>query len=105
MGDVLVKPVCPDISVYVCKNCIPGGVHLPRQWEQDGLRYHEYSYSGAQGNFELQIPAERCYIIESDSTIENLAQHVADVLREEQPGHSYEVRAFEGIGKGAVGRA
>jgi F420-non-reducing hydrogenase iron-sulfur subunit len=27
---------CPDIVVYVCRNCIPGGGHLPRQWDQNG---------------------------------------------------------------------
>jgi len=32
----MAEPVSPDIAVYVCVNCIPGGGHLPRQWEQDG---------------------------------------------------------------------
>ena len=25
----------PDIVVYVCHNCIPQGLRLPRQWHQD----------------------------------------------------------------------
>ena len=27
--------VQPEISVYLCQNCIPEGVRLPRQWRQD----------------------------------------------------------------------
>ena len=30
------EPVCPDVIVYVCTNCIPAGGRLPRQWQQDG---------------------------------------------------------------------
>ena len=30
--------LAPDVVVYVCTNCIPQGAHLPRQWEQDGVR-------------------------------------------------------------------
>jgi len=26
----------PDVIVYLCRNCIPDGGHLPRQWRQDG---------------------------------------------------------------------
>lgn len=28
--------LCPDIMVYVCKNCLPDATSLPRQWRQDG---------------------------------------------------------------------
>ena len=28
----------PDIVAYVCHNCIPDDVRLPRQWRQDGVR-------------------------------------------------------------------
>ena len=33
----MAEPVCPDVIVYVCRNCIPEGGRLPRQWRQDGL--------------------------------------------------------------------
>lgn len=75
------------------------------QPEDHGIRYHHYKYAGSQGLFELRLPAARCYLIDGDSTIENLAQHVAETLRHEQPGHRFEVRAYEGIAKGAVGTA
>ena len=34
----MAEPVCPDLIVYVCVNCLPEGGRLPRQWEQDGAR-------------------------------------------------------------------
>jgi len=32
----MAKPMCPDVIVYVCHNCIPDGGRLPPQWKQDG---------------------------------------------------------------------
>ncbi|HPO12833.1 MAG TPA: hydrogenase iron-sulfur subunit [Candidatus Hydrogenedentes bacterium] len=26
-----------DVSVYVCRHCLPEGRHVPRQWTQDGV--------------------------------------------------------------------
>jgi 6-pyruvoyl-tetrahydropterin synthase len=75
---------------------------LAKQSEENGIRYHHYRYAGSQGSFALRVPAARCYLIDTDSTVENLARHVAETLRRTQPGHHFEVRAFEGIAKGAV---
>ena len=33
----MAEPVCPDVMVYVCRNAIPEGGRLPRQWKQDGV--------------------------------------------------------------------
>jgi coenzyme F420-reducing hydrogenase delta subunit len=32
----MAQPVCPDVIVYICCNCMPQGRRLPRQWTQDG---------------------------------------------------------------------
>lgn len=39
---------CADVVMYVCYNCMPPGVRLPRQWKQNGLRVevHEVPCSG-----------------------------------------------------------
>ncbi len=66
---------------------------------------HLYRYQASQGNFTLKLPAKCCYDINNDSTIENLAQHIADSLKQQHPGSAFEVFAYEGIGKGAVGRS
>jgi len=76
---------------------------LQEELERDGTRYWRFCYKAAQGAFELELPAQACYLIDSDSTVENLAQHIAERLAREHPGHAYRVRAFEGVDKGAVG--
>jgi hypothetical protein len=53
----------------------------------------------------LQLPKSDCYLIDTESTVENIAQHLADALKHEHPEDDFQVRAFEGVDKGAIGRA
>ncbi len=64
--------------------------------------YYRFGYCSGQGEFELELPKACCYLIESDSTAENLAQHIAERLKSEKPLARFEVRAYEGVGKGAI---
>ncbi len=75
------------------------------EFERGGTHYYRFGYTSEQGLFELELPQSRCYIIDSDSTIENLAQHIAEQLKQEQPDAHFLVRAFEGVDKGALGEA
>jgi 6-pyruvoyl-tetrahydropterin synthase len=61
-----------------------------------------FAYQAEQGDFELELPADRCYLLEKDSTVENIARHIRERLEEAHPGSRFEVHAFEGIGKGAI---
>lgn len=62
-----------------------------------------FAYQSAQGGFALTLPRRRCYLIDSDSTVENIAQHIADNLSQRHPGEQFRVTAYEGIDKGAIG--
>ena len=53
----------------------------------------------------LTLPASQCYLIDCDSTVENLAGHIAEMLKTEHPESRFRVMAFEGVDKGAVGEA
>lgn len=64
-----------------------------------------FAYRAQQGNFTLTIPASRCEILDCDTTVEQLAQYIANQLATAHPGHTICVRAYEGIGKGAVASA
>lgn len=64
-----------------------------------------FAYAGSEGRFLLEIPATRVYLIDNDSTVEHIAQHIARSLRRENPQNRYRVKAWEGIGKGAIATA
>lgn len=64
-------------------------------------RFH---YQAPEGEFMLLLPQQSCYLIPSDSTVEYIAQHIADCLKSESPRHTFKVKAFEGLDKGAVVR-
>jgi len=70
--------------------------------EISGAHYHTYQYTAEQGNFELTWPQSRCYDIETESTVEFIAQHIAAQLKQEKPENQYRVKAYEGVGKGAI---
>ncbi|MFC1683908.1 6-pyruvoyl tetrahydropterin synthase family protein [Pseudomonadota bacterium] len=78
---------------------------LREERQKNGCDYYRFSYTAAQGLFELELPKARCYLIDRDSTVENLAQHIAEALKQEHPQSSFRVRAFEGINKGAIALA
>ncbi|MES9885086.1 MAG: 6-carboxytetrahydropterin synthase [Sedimenticola sp.] len=78
---------------------------LLEAFEREGKRYYRFGYTANQGLFELELLQAHCYIVESDSTVENLAQHIADTLKQEHPTSQFKVLAFEGVDKGAIGRA
>lgn len=69
------------------------------------IDYLEFGYRSTQGEFGLTLPTAACYLIDGDSTVENIAQHVAERLKAAHPEDSFKVYAYEGIDKGAIGVA
>jgi len=67
--------------------------------------HYRFRYDAPQGHFELMIPEDHCYLVDTDTTVEYLAAHIAQQLAEEAPGKHFRVRAFEGVGKGAIAEA
>ncbi len=72
---------------------------------RNGADYYEFGYRSAQGLFGLSLPQASCYLIDTDSTVENIAQHIAQQLKTEYPDDRFRVYAYEGVDKGAVGIA
>lgn len=70
----------------------------------NGVDYLQFGYAAGQGRFELALPREQVYLIETDSTVEYLAEHIANSLKAEDPDHTFEVWAYEGVMKGAIAR-
>ncbi len=69
---------------------------------QSGGETHHYVYDAPQGHFELSLPSRCCYDIDTESTVELIADHLAKQIKAAHPDDQIEVRAFEGIGKGAI---
>lgn len=69
----------------------------------DGRLY--FAYASREGRYELGLPEARCDLLDGDTTIESIAAHLARRLAAARPGQPVEVRAYEGIMKGAIGRA
>lgn len=62
-----------------------------------------FAYTAPQGPFALELPAECCDLLEVDSTVECIADHIAASLKAAHPDSVFRVKAFEGVGKGAFG--
>ena len=65
-----------------------------------------FGYTASQGVFELMLPMSKVAMVPGETTVENIARHIARELKSE--GRStdiVEVRAYEGLHKGAVFRA
>lgn len=71
--------------------------------ESDGDKpaYH-FAYDAPQGHFKLSIPQRVSYLMDSDTTVECIAQHIAETLKKDFSGDSIQVKAFEGLHKGAI---
>jgi 6-pyruvoyl-tetrahydropterin synthase len=61
-----------------------------------------FAYDAPQGHFELTLPARVCYMMNSDTTVECIAAHIAQTLHSEQSNAHITVKAFEGLNKGSI---
>ena len=64
-----------------------------------------FAYTAAEGAFELELPEPRCDLLDGDSTVERIAEHLAARSSAVRPGRAVEVRAYEGVMKGALAEA
>jgi 6-pyruvoyl-tetrahydropterin synthase len=68
----------------------------------DGIEHWHFAYDGSQGTFGLMLPRSACYLVDKDSTVENIARHIAARLAETHPHDGFRVCAYEGVDKGAI---
>jgi len=75
---------------------------LVEETVREGVRYYRFSYRAAQGEFELEIDADHCELLGTESTVECIAEYILSLLEDRDSGAHYRVRAYEGINKGAI---
>ncbi len=92
-----------DIYLGTEEDCCSAEVlEFPQDWlEQIDADYQCFSYRAPQGLFQLAIPRSHCEVLPCDTTVEHLAEYIADQLKPEVAGELV-VYAYEGIGKGAI---
>lgn len=80
--------------------------------EEDSLKFikpvsdaFNFAYVAPQGYFELSICKTECEILPVDTTVECIAQYIADELKKNNQSSQYKVVAYEGVGKGAIAYA
>lgn len=66
--------------------------------------YLRFNHISSEGRFSLELPRRRVYLIDTDSTVELIAQHIYHALKRTHPERHYRVKAYEGVGKGAIAR-
>lgn len=63
---------------------------------------YQFHYASSQGEFFLSLPKTQCYLLDTESTVENIARHLCQQIASDQPDTLVKVKAFEGLGKGAI---
>ena len=75
---------------------------LKTNHSHDGVDYWVFEYHANQGLFQLSIPKHRCYLIQTDTTVELIADFLAGYLKQKSPDSNFKVKAFEGVDKVAI---
>ncbi|KPZ67821.1 6-pyruvoyl tetrahydropterin synthase [Shewanella sp. P1-14-1] len=75
---------------------------LSKQAKVNDATHYGFHYQAPQGDFQLAMPKSCCDIIPHDTTVELLAQFLAESMSKQSPESEFKVIAFEGIGKGAI---
>ncbi len=95
-----------DLEAYWCRRWkdiyIATRSDLVEEFQKDGLSYCRFEYTSAQGRFELTLASHRVHFMDSDSTVELIANHLSLETQHQHSGSSITVKAFEGVNKGAV---
>ena len=68
----------------------------------DAEQHHVFAYESSQGRFELAIPKAESEMMDTDTTVECLAQYMADEHKRMTADSDFKVLAYEGVGKGAI---
>ena len=61
-----------------------------------------FAYNAGQGAFAIALPEHWCELVNVDTTIEQIAGHIARSVAPAFPQQQIEVRVYEGVEKGAI---
>ena len=67
----------------------------------EGIEYVQCGYNAEQGRFEVTLPKSRCDFLTTDTTVELIANFIAEQTAIHFPQSRITIKAFEGVSKGA----
>lgn len=83
--------------------CSVASLNLSQNATVTDATHYGFRYTAPQGEFELAIARAETDMLETDTTVELLAQYMAEKVSDTVPaGKAIEVVAYEGVGKGAM---
>ena len=77
--------------------------HISGEFDLNGIAHTALKYTAQQGDFAISLPSSKVYVIPIESTVENIANHLAEVIAQ-QYKTPVVVKAYEGFQKGAFGK-
>lgn len=109
-----------DLESYLVRDCFKANIHFclkenihnleevetylqDSYGTPDNCPFVEIRYTSSQGDFRALLPSEMVYVLEDESTVENLSAHFAKLIRNKIGGtDKIKIKAYEGIAKGAI---
>jgi len=83
---------------------IATNTHITSEFDRNGIAHTSMAYTAQQGDFAISLPSDKVFIMPIESTVENIAQILADTISKENK-IDVTVKAYEGPDKGAYGVA
>jgi 6-pyruvoyl-tetrahydropterin synthase len=91
-----------DIYIGSTEDIVESGDTVFTLPQGDFAQHHIFAYESSQGRFELAIPKAESEMLDTDTTVECLAQYMADEHKRMAVDSEFKVLAYEGVGKGAI---
>lgn len=71
-------------------------------YSHQGQSYYHVAYTALQGDFSLRLPVALCYVMQDQSTVENIALELANRFATQADNGAISITAYEGVSKGAI---
>ena len=84
---------------YIATEC-----HIIDHFKVNDISHTSMAYTAQQGEFSLSLPSSKIFTMPTESTVENIANYLADIIAKENKLDVI-VKAYEGPDKGAYGEA
>lgn len=76
--------------------------HVVETFEQNNVPHTRLAYTAEKGAFSISLPSACLFTMPTESTVENIAAHLAKLIAQDSD-KPVQVKAFEGVNKGAIG--